>query len=112
MTVSMNADQVVESIQLAAGIGAFLGVVILGLLIWLMVRPKRNKNRQAPRPEADEQDMLDMDEVLNVLERMEQRLRVVERTVIEQDEAPRIGARQEQDLLEAGDEGSQVRRDK
>ena len=110
MTVSMNADQVVESIQLAAGIGAFLGVVILGLLIWLMVRPKRN--RQAPRPQADEQDMLDMDEVLNVLERMEQRLRVVERNVIEQDEAPRIGERHEQDLLEAGDERAQVRRDK
>ena len=109
MTVSMNADQVVESIQLAAGIGAFLGVVILGLLIWLMARPKK---RKGPPAQTDEQDMLDMDEVLNVLERMEQRLRVVERNVIEQDEAPRIGDRQEQDLLEAGDERSQVRRDK
>jgi hypothetical protein len=118
MTVSMNADQVVGSIQLAAGIGAFLGVLILGLLIFWMVRPSRRAKREAP---VTEQDALDMEEVLNVLEGMERRLGTLERAMIEQDEAPRIGSREnkplknellQNELLDAGDESPAKRRER
>jgi hypothetical protein len=106
MTVSMNADQVIGSIQLAAGIGAFIGVVVLGLLIYLLVRP----SRRPPPGRVEDADALDPEEVLDLLERMNQRLGVLERAMVEQDEAPKIGSLREDAILQTGDESPETRR--
>ena len=110
MTVSMTANEVAEAIQLAAGIGAFLGVVILGLIIFMMVRPSR-RSRQANLEREKDPDALDLDEVMHVLDRMEQRLGTLERVVIETEERPRVrGRSDEQQLLQTGDESPETRR--
>ncbi len=118
MTVSMTAGEVAEAVQLAAGIGAFLGVVILGLIIFMMVRPSK-RSRQANLERQQDPDALDLDEVMHVLDRMEQRLGTLERVVIDaEEERPLIRGRQdqqvttEQELLETGDESPAKRRTK
>ena len=110
MTVSMTANEVAQAIQLAAGIGAFLGVVVLGLIIFMMVRPSK-RSREAHLERERDPEALDLDEVMNVLDRMEQRLGTLERVVIETEERPLIG-RNEQKVLETGDEGPTKRRTK
>jgi tetrahydromethanopterin S-methyltransferase subunit G len=112
MTVSMTAGEVAQAVQLAAGIGAFLGVVILGLIIFMMVRPSK-RSREARLERQPDPDALDLDEVMSVLDRMEQRLGTLERVVIDsEEERPRIGGRGEQELLETGDESPAKRRTK
>ena len=111
MTVSMTANEVAQAIQLAAGIGAFLGVVVLGLIIFMMVRPSK-RSREAHLERERDPEALDLDEVMNVLDRMEQRLGTLERVVIETDERPVIGRSDEQRVLETGEEGPTKRRTK
>ena len=111
MTVSMTANEVAQAVQLAAGIGAFLGVVILGLIIFMMVRPSR-RSREAHVERERDPEALDLDEVMHVLDRMEQRLGTLERVVIEHEERPLIGSRDEQQLLNAGEESPETRRTK
>jgi hypothetical protein len=111
MTVSMTANEVAQAVQLAAGIGAFLGVVILGLIIFMMVRPSK-RSREARLEREHDPDALDLDEVMHVLDRMEQRLGTLERVVIDSEERPRVGGRGEQELLETGDESPAKRRTK
>lgn len=112
MTVSMTAGEVAQAVELAAGIGAFLGVVILGLIIFMMVRPSK-RSREAHLERERDPDALDLDEVMSVLDRMEQRLGTLERVVIETEERrPQIGGREEQQLLQAGDESPETRRTK
>ncbi len=118
MTVSMTAGEVAQAIQLAAGIGAFLGVVVLGLIIFMMVRPSK-RSREAHLERERDPEALDLDEVMHVLDRMEQRLGTLERVVIESEEdRPRIAGGQkpqvqsEQQLLDAGEESPETRRTK
>lgn len=112
MTVSMTAGEVAEAIQLAAGIGAFLGVVILGLIIFMMIRPSK-RSRQANLEREQDPDALDLDEVMHILDRMEQRLGTLERVVIDSEEQPLVrGRSDEQQLLQAGDESPETRRTK
>lgn len=98
MTISMNGNDVSEAIQIAMGVGGLITLLIVGLLIYLVVRPPRRRRVDArPEPEA-----IDAEEMLALIDRMERRLDVLERAVGAED-------RQEKTLLEAG-AGPETRR--
>ncbi len=93
MTISMSATDVLEVVTIVGGLFA---VLVGALVIYLLVRPSRGK-REAARPEAD---MLDREEMLALMDRMERRLETLERLVTHDDQPARI-ARQADEVSEA-----------
>ena len=98
MTISMSGNDVTEAIGIAMGVGGVVALLILGLLIYLVVRPPRRRRIEV-RPEAD---AIDLEEMLALMDRMERRLEVLERAVADE-------AKDGKQLLEAG-EGPETRR--
>lgn len=86
MTISMSATDVLEVVTIVGGLFA---VLVGALVIYLLVRPSRGK-REAARPEAD---MLDREEMLALMDRMERRLETLERLVTHDEEPARIAPR-------------------
>ena len=103
MTIRMNEQEVIEIVEALAWTGSVVAMLIIGLLVYLMVRPPRRR-RDERRREA-ETETLDAEQVLAVLDRMERRLEVLERAVPAE-------ARDEERFLEAGTEGPKTRRSK
>ena len=101
MTIRVEAVDMMQAIEIASVVGSIVAMLILGLIVYLMVRPSR-RNRQAPPPESD---AFDAAELIRLMDRMEQRLEVLERAVIDE---PRDEAR----LLNAGEERPETRRRK
>ena len=79
MTVQVDAAEIGTAIEVAAWVGSMLALLVIGLIVYLMVRPSRR--REAPPPEADP---VALEQMLRLMERMEQRLEVLER-VMDQD---------------------------
>ena len=98
MTISLNGNDVSEAIEIAMAVGGLVSLLIVGLLIYLVVRPPRRARIEA-RPEPD---AIDAEEMLALIDRMERRLEVLERAVAAE---PADG----KTLLEAG-EGPETRR--
>ena len=92
MTISMDAAEVMTAIEVASWVGSILAMLVIGLIVYLMVRPSRRSRERrrtaAGAPEAEE--------MLRLIARMEHRIEVLER-VIAQD------ARNTKHLLEAGE---------
>jgi hypothetical protein len=85
MTLQINGTDVADAIQLVWLVSTIFATVIIGMIIYLMVRPSRSA-RQAPPPPA-EIDEATAAEMLRIMDRMEARLEVLERAV--STEAPR-----------------------
>ena len=100
MTISMTAPEVMELIGAAVAGGVVLIVLLIGLFIYLLVRPPRRQPQALPPPEA-----VDYEEMLAVMERMERRLEALERAV--EPEAP-----PQDRILAAGEERPETRRTK
>ena len=100
MTVSVDPAEMAHAIEVAAWVGTMVAMLVIGLLVYLMVRPSRRRRERR----AAEIDAVQAEEMLRLMERMEQRLAVLER-VVTQD------ARQQDRILEAG-EARQYRRTK
>ena len=98
MTISVNGNEISEAIEIAMTVGGLIGLLIVGLLVYLVVRPPRRRAVET-RPEPD---AVDVEEMLALIDRMERRLDVLERAVGAED-------RQDNKLLEAG-EGPETRR--
>jgi hypothetical protein len=84
MTVQMTETDVLEIVGAAVAGGVVLVILLIGLLIYLLVRPPR-RSREAPPAEA-----VDAEEMLALMERMERRLAALERAVDPQRPAQRI----------------------
>jgi len=97
MTISLSDGDVAQAIELAIIVGGLVALLIVGLLVYLVVRPSRR--RVKARPEAD---ALDVEEMLALIDRMERRLAVLERAVADE-------AKDGKQLLEAG-EGPEIGR--
>lgn len=77
MTLQIDGVDVIGAIEIAAWIGSIVAMLIVGLVVYLMVRPPRRARQRQMR----EPDQVDVEEMLRLLERMEQRLEVLERAV-------------------------------
>lgn len=97
MTVSLSAGDVREIVEIAAIVGSIATFLIGALVVYLLVRPSRGK-RGAARPEAD---VLDREEMLALMDRMERRLETLERLVVRDAEPARIATREEQEISRA-----------
>jgi flagellar biosynthesis/type III secretory pathway M-ring protein FliF/YscJ len=99
MTVSVNPAEVAHAIEVASWVGTMVAMLVIGLLVYLMVRPSRRR-----RERRAAEDAVLAEEMLRLMERMEQRLTVLERVVTHD-------ASQQDRILEAG-EARQYRRTK
>lgn len=108
MTISIDGTDVGQAIEIAGMVGSVVALIVAAFIIYLMVRPPRRKRRAQSDEEA-----LAMEEMLRLMDRMEQRLAVLERAVEGEESARRYVERErEQQLLDAGDEDPQARRTK
>jgi len=86
MTFSVNGDDFMQAIEIASIVGTVVSAVLIGFVIYLMVRPSRRDAAQARhQPEA-----LDAEEVIALIERMESRLAVLERAIGDDSERGRL----------------------
>jgi hypothetical protein len=97
MTISMNGGEITDAIELAVLVGTIVSMLVVGLLVYLMVRPPRHvreARRQVRHAEPAELDEVSAAELLRLMERMESRLEVLERAVGHDQADPRaIAAR-------------------
>ena len=100
MTIRVDAAELATAVEVASWVGSLVAMLVAVLIIYLMVRPSRRRRREAGR--APEDEAIEMEEMLRLMERMEQRLEVLERVVAH-------GANDEDRILDAG-EGPQIRR--
>jgi hypothetical protein len=76
MTISIDGTEIGEVIQIASIVGSVVTMLVVALVIYLLVRPPR-RSRQARR----EIEPVDAGEVLALIDRMERRLDVLERSL-------------------------------
>ena len=100
MTFQINGSDVADIIRVATVVGTIVAMLVGGLVLYLLVRPPR-KSRVERRPDAE---ALDAEEVIQVIDRMEQRLEVLERAM------RAVEAPGNRELLNAGEESPENRR--
>ena len=97
MTIQLNGAEIGEALEIASIVGSIVAMLVVGLLVYLMVRPPRHvrqARRQARHAEPAELDDVSAAELLRLMERMESRLEVLERAVGHDQADPRaIAAR-------------------
>ena len=98
MTLQIDGTDVMAVIEIAAWVGSIVAMLVVGLIVYLMVRPVRRR----PDTRVREPEALDVEEMARLLDRMEQRLMVLERAV-------EVQAGDRNELLETG-EGPETRR--
>jgi hypothetical protein len=101
MTMQVNGHDIMAAIHVARIVGSIVTMLVVGLLIWWAVRPPR---RVRDRNEAIESDAADNEALWRVVERMEERLEVLERALADQVERPQVrGPRREENFAPAND---------
>ena len=100
MTIQMSETDVLEVIGAAVAGGVVLLILLIGLCIYLLVRPPRRPREAPPSPDAAEAG-----EMLALMERMERRLATLERAVAPEATPP-------ERITEAGGKGPEMRRKK
>ena len=103
MTVQIDGVDIASAIEVASIVGSIVAMLVIGLLVYLMVRPPRR--RREAQPERRE-EMVEAEEMVRLMEVMERRLELLERAVADQ--------RRDEDheLLEAGEGRPELRRTK
>lgn len=77
MTVSINPGDIGQVIEIASIAGTIVATLLFAAVAYFLVRPK--KRRDAPRHEAP--DELRIEEMLDLMDRMERRLATLERAI-------------------------------
>lgn len=99
MTLQIDGVDVISAIEVAAWVGSIVAMLVIGLLVYLMVRPPRSR-RETP---ALRTGVAEHEELVRTMEVMERRLDLLERAVADQ-------RREDEDLLGAGAERPETRR--
>jgi len=90
MTIQVNGHDIATAVEVASWTASMLAMLIMGLIVYLMVRPSRRARRQR----RSDEDAVQMEEMLRLMERMESRLEVLERAIGD--------GRDEEQLLQTG----------
>ena len=107
MTFSINGNDISDIIQIASAVGTALSIVIVGLIVFLMVRPPRQVRlrRKAERQGAipREANPADDEDLWRTVDRMESRIEVLERALADEladdRDRPAIGERRTERTL-------------
>jgi hypothetical protein len=105
MMVEIDGVNVIELIEMASIVGGIVSMLVIGLLIYLLVRPPRHVREAKSRPVeigASEAEML-----LGLMDRMESRLEVLERALADETDG---STKKTQPILEMADDGQESRR--
>jgi len=87
MTISINGAEMMEIAQIAATAGSIVGTLIVCFIVYLMVRPSR-RDREARR-EAPRAGPSEGEDMHRAMDRMTERLEVLERALADRIERPR-----------------------
>jgi cbb3-type cytochrome oxidase subunit 3 len=101
-TVQVNGDDIMAVIHVARIVGSIVMMLVVGLVIWWAVRPPR---RVRDRREAIEADAADNEALWRIVDRMEERLEVLERALADQVEQPRARGPRQDEIFAPADEG-------
>lgn len=106
MTVEIDGVDLIAAAEAAALIGGLVAMLVIGLLVYLLVRPPRHVREARRRPvELQESEA---EQLLDLMGRMEARLEVLERALA--DEPHTAGQAEEQERLESAEGGRETRR--
>ena len=95
MTLSGNGNDIAQIVQVAATVFSVLLMLVVGWFVYLMVRPSR-KERERRRDRSA--DPAEAEEMWRIVDLMERRLAMLERTLAE-----RVEDRSERNFLLADD---------
>lgn len=114
MTVIVDGTDIGQAVEIALLVASIVVMVLGAFLVWVMVRPPRHvRERKRQRPQVREADGLELEEMMRLLDRMDQRLAVLERAIGDEDEAPRrLATPHEDEFLNLGAESPEARRTK
>jgi len=100
MTLSIDGTDIGEIIEIASIVGSIVTMLVVGLLVYLMVRPPRHvRDRRKADARAIEPDPVEAEQLWRLVDRMEARLEVLERALADRIERPAIGGREQQRIL-------------
>ncbi len=99
MTIQIDGTDITSAIEIAAFAGGILVMLLIGLLLYLMVRPPRHARKE--KADAGESE-----EMLRLMERMEQRLAALERAIEPEKDRPEIAGSE----MEKGERARDIRR--
>ena len=112
MTVSIDGTQIGEIVEIASLVGGIVTMLIVGLLVYLMVRPPRHvRERRKAEKNGEVRSGLDpaeAEQLWRLVDRMESRLEVLERALADQVERPAIGRREAQRTLAPVEDGRET----
>lgn len=102
MTLQVNGNDIMAVIHVVRIVGSIVSMLVIGLLIWWAVRPSR---RVRDRRDAVENDAADNEAMWRIVDRMEERLEVLERAMADQVDPPRVRGPRQDEIFAPADEG-------
>jgi hypothetical protein len=103
MTVSIDGTDIAAIAEGAAWAGSIVGLLIVSLIVYLLVRPPRHVRQRRKAEQRGEiappaLDQGETEDIRLLADRMEARLQVLERALADQIERPAIGRRDDEEL--------------
>ena len=74
MTIQVDAADFATAVEVASWVASLIAMLIMGLIVYFMVRPSRRSRRR-----DSEAETLQLEEMVQLMERMERRLETLER---------------------------------
>jgi hypothetical protein len=102
MTVSIDGTDIGQAIEIAMIVGGIVAMLVGALVLYLLVRPPRHVRKQ--RGQARELDEAEAEAMIDLVDRMEARLEVLERALADRERPRAIRADSNEKLLQSADE--------
>lgn len=95
MTFAIDGNDIGELIAVASVVGTIVSILVVSLIVYLLVRPPRHvrQRRKAEKRgeiRPPETDPYEVEQLWRMVDRMEERLSVLERAISDQ-QPPRVG---------------------